>query len=264
MEKFGLLGKKLGHSLSPFIHNILFEINGVNAQYKLYETDDLKEFFKSNKLDGFNVTIPYKKDIFNMCQSLHSSAQNLGAVNCVDRGFVGYNTDVYGYRKSVSEIESDFSAKVLLLGCGGVGSMIAKQYDSKNLWVAIRNLTEERVQEIKDKFEGVNVVDIQNIPIDNFDLICNSTPIGMFPDINSSPVSQRVVGQSKAVYDTIYNPYQTKLLSYAQNANVKYKNGLDMLVFQAVKSHFYWYNGQFEESDIDEIIRLTKKELDKR
>ena len=81
MEKFGLLGKKLGHSLSPFIHNILFEINGVNAQYKLYETDDLKEFFKSNKLDGFNVTIPYKKDIFNMCQSLHSSAQNLGAVN---------------------------------------------------------------------------------------------------------------------------------------------------------------------------------------
>ncbi len=78
MEKYGLLGKKLGHSLSPYIHNQLFEISGVHAEYKLYETDNVNDFVKSSKLDGFNVTIPYKKDVFNLCESIHKSAKNLG------------------------------------------------------------------------------------------------------------------------------------------------------------------------------------------
>jgi len=102
MKKYGLLGKKLGHSLSPFIHNILFEINGIKAEYKLYETDNVSDFVKNNVLDGFNVTIPYKKDIIDLCNNLHSSAAISGAVNCVDKCLNGYNTDVYGYRKSVA------------------------------------------------------------------------------------------------------------------------------------------------------------------
>lgn len=264
MEKFGLLGKKLGHSLSPFIHNILFEISGVKAEYKLYQTDNVLEFVKNYHLDGFNVTIPYKKDIYSLCKDIHSSAKSLGTVNCVDSKLTGYNTDIYGYRKSVSEIESDFSSKVLLLGCGGVGSMIAKQYDTHNLWIAIRNLTEEKVSNIKATYEGVKVLDINNIPNERFDLIVNSTPVGMYPDIESSPIPQYVVENSKAVYDTIYNPYTTKLLSYAESSGKPFKNGLDMLVLQAVKSHQYWYGGSFEEGDILKLISLTKEELEKK
>lgn len=262
MQKYGLLGKKLGHSLSSFIHNILFEINGVTAEYSLYETEDVKGFLRENHLDGMNVTIPYKKDVFELCKSVHSSAQNLGVVNCVDSNLVGYNTDVYGYRKSVSEIESSFDAKVLLLGCGGAGQMIAKQYNTKNLWIAIRNVTEERVSSITKQFPNVDVVDIANIPNIKFDLICNSTSVGMYPDIESSPISKDVVAQTKAVYDVIYNPLNTKLLQMAENAGKKCKNGLDMLVLQAVKSHYYWYGGKAEDSDIAEIIRLAKKELE--
>ena len=113
-----------------------------------------------------------------LCDNIHKSAKNLGVVNCVDRDFTGYNTDVYGYTKSVSEIESDFNCSVLLLGCGGVGSMIAKQYAACNLWIAIRNLTDSKIKEIKRQFGQVKVVDIQNIPNQKFDLIVNSTPVG--------------------------------------------------------------------------------------
>ncbi len=83
----------------------------------------------------------------------------------------------------------------------------------------------------------------------------------MYPDINLSPVSIDIVANATAVYDTIYNPYDTKLLQYAKQCGVKYKNGLDMLVYQAVKSHDYWYGGQFEDSDIDKIIDFAKEEL---
>lgn len=262
MKKYGLLGKQLGHSLSPFIHNILFEISGVHAEYKLYQTDDVQDFCCNTRLDGFNVTIPYKKDVFDLCKNVHSSAKDVCSVNCVDSAFTGYNTDVYGYRTSVSEINDDFSSKVLLLGCGGVGHMIAKQYDPNNLWVAIRNVTKERVAAIENQFCGVRVVDIANIPSEQFDLICNSTGVGMFPDISSSPIQKEVVARAKAVYDVIYNPYDTKLLQFAESLGIKCKNGLDMLVLQAAKSHEYWYGGVFNDGDIKEIIRLAKKELD--
>lgn len=264
MNKYGLLGKKLGHSLSPFIHNILFEISGVKAEYKLYETDNVQEFVKCNKLDGFNVTIPYKKDVFELCSKIDKSANNLEVVNCVDSNLIGYNTDVYGYKKSVSDVQNNFDCKVLLLGCGGVGSMIAKQYDSKNMHIAIRNITDEKIIQITKQYVGAKVVDINNIPHEKYDLICNSTPVGMYPDINLSPVSQDIVANAIAVYDTIYNPYNTKLLQYAKQCGVKNKNGLDMLVYQAAKSHEYWYGGQFEEQDIQKIIVLATKELEKK
>lgn len=264
MKKYGLLGKKLGHSLSPFIHDMLFEISGIKAEYKLYETDNVNDFVKNNVLDGFNVTIPYKKDIIALCNDLHSSALDSGAVNCVDNSLKGFNTDVYGYRKSVSELKNNFDIKVLLLGCGGVGSMIAKQYNNNNLYIAIRSATKDRIESLQKQFEGAKIVDITNIPCLDFDLICNSTPVGMFPDIDNSPVDKTIVSKAKAVYDTIYNPYTTQLISIAKDCGVKYKNGLDMLVYQAAKSHEYWYGGTFCDSDLDKIISLTKKELDKK
>lgn len=264
MEKFGLLGKKLGHSLSPFIHNLLFEANGISAEYKLYETQNVGDFLKENcTLAGFNITIPYKKAIVQYCSGLHSSAQSLGVVNCVDKNRVGFNTDVYGYTKSVSEICPNFDCKILLLGCGGVGSMIAKQYNAQNLTIAIRNLNDEKVENIKKEFGAVEVVDIANIKGGQFDLIVNSTPCGMYPNVAETPIDENVVKMAKACYDTIYNPYDTKLLKIAQKSGLKCKNGLDMLVFQAAKSHEYWYGGAFKESDINEIIRLTAKELNK-
>lgn len=262
MKKYGLLGKKLGHSLSPFIHNKLFEISGVNAEYKLYETDDIKSFVTSNCLDGFNITIPYKKDMFKLCTSLHESASSLGVVNCVDSKLSGYNTDVYGYRQSIKQL-ADFEGKVLLLGCGGVGSMIAKQYKEDNLWIAVRNLA-SKYEDIKNQFPNAHIVDYNDVPNIKFDLICNSTPVGMYPDINNSPIGIEVVSRAKAVYDTIYNPYQTKLLKYAQGLGIKYKNGLEMLVLQAAKSHEYWYGGKFSDSDIASITSFTKRELEKK
>lgn len=263
MLKFGLLGKKLGHSLSPFIHTLLFDASGITAEYKLYQTDDVTEFWQNADLDGFNVTIPYKVDIYNLCSDVHSSAANIGAVNCVDSRRVGYNTDVYGYTKSVAEVCDDFGAKVLLLGCGGAGSMVAKQYEGKNLVIAVRNATASKISSISKEFGGATVCDISQIPLQKYRLLCNATPVGMAGFEQKSPVGDDVICCADAVYDLIYNPQKTPLLSAAERLGKRCKNGLDMLVYQAAKSHKIWYGGEFEGSDIAEIIRLSAKELDK-
>lgn len=284
IAKFGLLGGKLGHSLSPFIHNLLFEASGMRAEYKLYEAKSVQEFLNNYPtLDGFNITIPYKKDIVCHCTKLDKSAKSLGVVNCVDKNMVGYNTDVYGYTKSVGELGINNNSKVLLLGCGGVGSMIAKQYKPENLVIAVRNISKEKVNRIKLEFGNVEVIDIaklkdefndlveQNDALnvnnliceEQFDLVVNSTPCGMYPNVEDSPIDENAVKLAKACYDTIYNPYTTKLLEISQQAGLKCKNGLEMLVLQAVKSHEYWYGGSFKQNDIEQIISLTAKELEK-
>lgn len=265
MKKFALLGKKLGHSLSSIIHNELFRLSGYDGEYFLAPSDSVQDFLTKNQnLEGFNITIPFKQDVVPFCKSLHESAKNLGVVNCVDSNMVGYNTDVYGYCASVSEIMPRFDCNVLLLGCGGVGSMIAKQYQSQNLTIALRNLSEEKKLEFEAKYPNADIVDIKDIPQKPFDLVVNSTPCGMYPDVDSSPIKKELLKNCKAVYDTIYNPYDTTMLKYAKSLEIPCKNGLDMLVLQAVKSHEYWYGATFDDLQIENVLKLTKKVLEER
>ena len=128
---FGILGHPLGHTLSPQIHTRLFEISGEQAEYKILDTPPEKltdsfEYFKS--LTGFNITIPYKIDIIKMCDTLDDTAKRYNSVNCianVNGVSTGYNTDCTGFTKAVGAIGMTLTNKVLLLGCGGVGRMMA-------------------------------------------------------------------------------------------------------------------------------------------
>ncbi|MCL2037174.1 MAG: shikimate dehydrogenase, partial [Oscillospiraceae bacterium] len=150
MKKFGLLGYPLGHSLSPFIHSRFFQLCGIGEiaeyEYKLYEVSPGELSLKGSdikQLNGFNVTIPYKTEIIPYLARLDSSAQRYNSVNCVNfegNEYVGYNTDVYGFLKSIEELGADLSAKVLLLGCGGTGRMMAIEAISAgaDLTLAIR------------------------------------------------------------------------------------------------------------------------------
>ena len=143
MRRFGLIGHPLGHSLSPQIHTRLFELSGEAVDYNLYDItpEDLKgKFDFLAELDGFNVTIPHKVDIIGYCDRLSEGAERYRSVNCLKNGAekVGYNTDVLGFTKSIELLGASLCSKVLLIGCGGVGRMMAIEtaLEGGNLTVA--------------------------------------------------------------------------------------------------------------------------------
>jgi shikimate dehydrogenase len=234
--KYGLIGYPLGHSVSPLIHSEIFKITGHAGEYSLYEMPPEKLELPSF-LDGFNVTIPHKESIIKFCEKLDESA-DCGAVNCV-KNRVGYNTDVYGFKKAIETLGADLSSKVCLLGHGGSGKMVAR--------------------EVKKAGGSLTIATRENIDIltGNFDLLINSTPVGMFPNVNHSPINFTKIN-AEYVLDLIYNPAETKLLSEARQKGIKAQNGLIMLVWQAIKSHEIWYGGKISEEQVNIIIEALK------
>ncbi len=263
MEEYGLIGAKLAHSMSPFIHEALFKLSNRDASYKLYEVSSVKEFLKLHPdMDGYSVTIPHKEEGFRLATSLHESAMPYGAINCVDASGVGYNTDVDGFRMSVLGVIKDFNVKVLLLGFGGVGKMIAKQFEPNRLTIAVRNTSDENIMDIHSRIGNkVRVVSFDDIPSEEYDLVVNSTPVGMYPNSDECVISEDIISKCKVVYDTVYNPLDTKLIKIGKSCGVTVKGGIDMLVYQAVVAHKYWYDAQFNAVDIIQIINDVKDVL---
>lgn len=272
---YGLTGYPLGHSVSPFIHKALFDICGYNeAVYGLVETppDELEKTYKEtlSALRGFNVTIPYKTDIIKYLDELSARAELFGAVNTVDireDKVVGHNTDCAGFLCALKMADIELAGKVLLLGSGGVSRMIAFEsiLAGAELTVASRNQEKANVikQEIKDKLnKDCNVIDLADVTPE-YDLIINGTPVGMYPNVDDCPVSETVVKGAKAVYDVIYNPQETVLIKYAKKNGIKCSSGLSMLVWQAAVAQQIWNGVTFSDEDIQKVIDLTQKELEK-
>lgn len=264
--KFGLLGHPLGHSMSPFIHSELFKINGIDGQYDLFDISPQDLSAKTNllfDLDGFNVTIPYKKEIIKYIDCLDKSAQRYNSVNVVKTGDkkVGYNTDVVGFLKSVENMGANLCGKVLMLGCGGVAQMMGcETIDAGGtLTVAVRDVNSPKVANLVqllhniDNNAKVDVVDIKNV-CGQYDILLNATSVGMHPNVNQSPVSEQVVANCKYLFDAIYNPKDTLLAKYAHMNNVKFVTGMEMLVLQAAEAQTIWLDVAFSEKDIQTLI----------
>jgi len=240
-KNYSLVGYPLGHSLSPFIHGEIFKKTGYDGEYSLCEIppeklSDNYEFLSA--LDGFNVTIPHKESIIKYCEKLDESA-NCGAVNCVINK-TGYNTDVFGFKKSIQALGADLNSNVCLLGYGGAGKMVAYAVNQAGGKLTIA--TRENIKELKGKF----------------DILINSTPVGMYPNADDTPISFENVN-AKYVLDLIYNPAETKLLSFAKEKGAKTMNGLIMLVWQAVKAHEIWYGGEITDKEVTQIIKAVEE-----
>lgn len=274
--KYGLLGHPLGHSMSPFIHQKLFELSGIKASYELFDVppeklDEKKDFLLS--LDGFNVTIPYKGRVIDFLGKLDISASRYNSVNVVKTGEVnvGYNTDVNGFVASVIHMGATLSGNVLLLGSGGVSRMMAAEtiLAGGKLTVGVRDANSQKTKEFLSFLKGVKqdafvkAVDI-NETGGGYDLVINGTPVGMFPKTQFSPMAEQDVKSCKFVFDAIYNPEETLLYKYAEKNGVKCVTGMEMLVRQAAEAHRIWYGANFDESEIKNIIRLANEELKKR
>ena len=276
MRKFGLIGHPLGHSLSPQIHTRLFELSGETVDYQLYDIapEELKDKFEFlSTLDGFNITIPHKVGIIDYCDRLSEGAERYQSVNCLMNGAekVGYNTDVLGFTKSIGMLGASLASNVLLIGCGGVGRMMAIEtaLSGGNLTIAAlpsdKPLADKVVEEIKAKKPdaAVNIVIINGNGLDvsdfggampKIDLLVNACPVGMFPKTDRMPCTPAVLEGVKFVFDAIYNPNVTLLAKTAREKGAKAMTGMAMLVLQAVAAHEIWDNAIYNKEDIDKLI----------
>jgi shikimate dehydrogenase len=273
MLKYTLIGHPLGHSMSPFIHQKLFELSGVSAEYNC--TDIVPDEFdlkvsELSTLDGFNITIPYKTEIIPHLDIIDDSAKRYKSVNCVHNNngrLVGYNTDCEGFLRSLKDFP--LNKNVLLLGCGGVGRMIAIEavLHGANLTIAIiedaRKMAVNLLAEISEISPGskVKIILIDEIK-DKFDLLINATPVGMYPESDACPVSEEVISNCENIFDVIYNPVKTKLITTAEKLGKKTIGGMGMLVLQAVKAHEIWYNSSFTNEQIDNLIAESERKVE--
>ncbi len=243
-----LIGEKLGHSFSKEIHNK----RGLSYELVEIERQNLKEFVKNCKYKGFNVTIPYKQEIMPYLDDIESWAQEIGAVNTVvnENGkWKGYNTDILGMEKMVELNGISLSNKsVMILGSGGTSKTaqaLCKKLGVKNVSVVSRSgeINYENCYEKTDT-----------------QVIINTTPVGMYPNNQQTPIDLEKFANLVAVFDCVYNPLKTRLISKAKSLNLICCNGLYMLVAQALYAQSLWLKTEFTNSDIENILGEIIKE----
>ncbi len=248
MEVYGLFGEKLSHSFSPNIFNILFKKYDLNGTYSTYEInkDNFKNAVKSIKtlgINGVNVTIPYKIDVIEQLDEVDESVEKIGACNCIkiyDGKSKGYNTDYYGVLDALNFNDIDVKNKdCVVLGSGGASKSVVsllKDLNAKSITVVKRNSNIEKI-------DDVNFIDYNQLEkIEKAYLLVNTTPVGMYPNVDESPVSKDIISKFEVCFDAVYNPLETKFLAYANELEIKTINGLYMLVGQAINA-FTIFNG---------------------
>lgn len=249
----GLLGRKLGHSYSPQIHQMLSDYD-----YALYEKEpqELEGFLKSGCFTGLNVTIPYKKDVIPFLDALSPVARRLGAVNTIvrreDGSLLGHNTDYFGFqdllRRSGLEVAGK---KVLVLGSGGASN------------TAVAVLEEAGAHVVIISRSGENHYGNLHLHRDAA-VIVNTTPVGMYPNNGSSPIQLEGFPRLEGVLDAVYNPARTRILLDAAQRGLVAMNGLWMLVAQAKESAEWFTGSAIPHSRIGEIhahLRLQTENI---
>ncbi|MDD4295434.1 MAG: shikimate dehydrogenase [Ruminiclostridium sp.] len=262
--KYGLIGEKLSHSLSPEIHRIISELTGKKGDYGLFELsiEELQPFLlnASDKgFNGLNVTIPYKTKVISYIDELSEEAMKIGAVNTIMPGSLlkGYNTDYYGIDYTLRKYnESSCWSRALVLGSGGAANaVIAYLEDNERSSVVSKIYLASRDKiAAKNKFQHANTISYEEIvDYSPFDLIVNTTPVGMFPLVEASPLTKEQIKGSSFLFDLIYNPAKTRLMELSDELGIPNVNGLYMLVAQAVKAQEIWNGEEYGQDLVDAV-----------
>jgi len=248
---YGLLGKKLKHSYSKEIHALLG-----NKQYQLIETNDLDSFFSSSKIQGINVTIPYKEKVISYLDNVDELANKIGSVNTIvnrDGKLIGYNTDCIGLREMLSHYQIKIaSKKILILGNGGA---------AKACKVLFEDLFASKVTKVCRHPERDDEIPFKSIDtVLDYDIIVNTTPVGMYPNNEENPlISINDFPNCSVVIDLIYNPGNTYLLLSAKEKGIAAYNGLYMLVMQAISAHELFFNIKIDSETKQKIYSQMKE-----
>ena len=247
-ELFGVVADPVAHSYSPLIHNTAFSDQELNARYFPFRVpkNDLQHLVNNCddlNISGLSVTIPHKEDALEFCTQAESSASGIGAVNTMvfhDENCLGYNTD---YRAAMDCVEELFKIDkanerpmqgmtALILGAGGVSRAVAWGLKQRHCEVFISSRTFERAQFLAAEL-GCRAIEWDDRHDPKINLLVNGTPVGMHPDVNTSPYNASEMNQFMAVFDTVYNPESTMLIKHARRAKCRIITGVDMFVRQA-------------------------------
>lgn len=241
---FGLIGRKISHSYSADFFNRKFEREGIKNSYELFplpSIQDFKSLIESHpELEGLNVTIPYKQEIIPFLNSLSEEANEIGAVNVIqfkrDNGNLylkGFNTDSIGFEKSLLPLLKPDIKNALILGTGGASKAVAYilKKHGINITFVSRNPKEDDLAYDQLNREIMN----KNL------LIVNTTPVGMFPDVDGYPqIPYDLLTELHVCYDVVYNPEETVFLKKAKERGATIKNGIEMLRLQALAAWDIW------------------------
>ncbi|SEF81513.1 shikimate dehydrogenase [Caloramator fervidus] len=258
---FGLLGKKLSHSKSPEIHFAILNELKIKGGYYIFEVDEINlkkafEAFKVLKVKGINVTIPYKIKVMEFLDDLSYEARLIGSVNTIkfkDGYAIGYNTDYYGFKYSLERYGIEGKNKtVCVLGSGGAARSVIQVFKDLNA----REIVVVTRQKNGKVIDGVKVIDYEDVSsFKGADILVNCTPLGMYPDVNFSPLDKKDIIKFEKVFDLIYNPSETLLMKYAKEFNIPCYNGFYMLLLQAIKSQEIWNEIYISDEFVDRIIK---------
>jgi shikimate dehydrogenase len=245
MRKFGLIGYPLGHSFSKKYFTEKFTREGIDdAVYDIYPLENLEllpELIENTKgLEGLNVTIPYKTNVLRFLSETDSDATAAGAVNVIKienkKGVMklkGFNTDIYGFRESLLPFLKSGTHTALVLGTGG--SSLAVRFVLENLGIGYTSVS--RIPSEKN----ITYCDLTDNTIRENDLIINTTPLGMFPDIDSFPdINYNALTSKHILFDLVYNPEMTKFMQKGKEMGCTVTGGIEMLHLQAERSWLIW------------------------
>ena len=264
MKKYLVVGNPIEHSLSPKLHNYWFEKNNIDANYDRRKIDkseieDTINEVKNNKLDGINVTVPFKTDVIPFLDALSEESQITQSVNTIykkDKKLIGHNTDIKGFELSLKETRFNLENKtIFILGAGGVVPSII--YTLEKLGVSniiVSNRTKQKTEKLKKNFSNISIANWGDQP--EFDMIINATSLGLNKEDNIN-LNFKNINKEKLFYDVIYNPKETNFLRTGKNLGCQILNGKMMFIYQAFEAFKLWHK---IEPEINEELR---KLLDK-
>ena len=247
MKKYLVIGNPIKHSLSPQLHNYWIKKNNIDAVYKRekLENSDLESLvlkIKNKKINGVNVTVPFKKEVIQYLDTLSPEAKATKSVNTIylqGNNVIGHNTDIGGFELAIKNIKYDLSGKrVLILGAGGVvSSLIFALKRMKVIEITLSNRTRTKAEDISNLFNNLAIVDWGEIP--NFDMIINATSLGLNNNDEFNLDFSKL--KNKFFYDVIYNPQDTNFLKIARKFGNKTENGKKMFIYQAAEAFKIWH-----------------------
>ena len=248
MKKYLVIGNPIEHSLSPKLHNHWFEKNNINAIYNKKQINeiDIKDIIselRNEKINGINVTVPFKQSIIPFVDELSVEANNAQSVNTIykeNNKVLGHNTDISGFELAIRGKGYDIKdKKVFILGAGGVvPSIIIALKKMKVAKIFLSNRTKKKAEELKKTFSDLEIVDWGEIP--EFNMIINTTSLGLNKD-DEIKLDYAGLGPNKLFYDVIYNPKETKFLSKAKQFGNQTENGKMMFIYQAHQAFTLWH-----------------------
>ena len=270
-EKFkavGIIGNPLKQSLSPYLHNYWIKKYGISSYYlplPINNINYLKVAIKKLNFLGLNITIPYKKSIINQLDIIDIKAKEIKAVNtliCSKNKLKGFNTDIIGFKKGLIKKKWNKKRPVIIFGAGGAAEAILYFLKLENIKdITVVNRTKKRAKEIEKKYKNIRLSSDFNLDIKEAGLIINTSSLGMigYPDLK---IRLNKINKEAIIYDIVYNPINTYLISEAKKQKLEYVTGLDMFLEQARASFEIWF--KFKPDININLVNNIKKKISER